>query len=312
MKRYYKYLGFVILILIIWKIDIHRLIQIIGTLKIDILIVVLLLNLPAIFIKSLRWRYILKLQSIRYSLSQTFVSYLSGLFVGIVTPGRLGEAIKIFYLKEDRGIPLSKGLSGVLADRLFDLCFLILFGILGSWHLRIFGQLNQLAMISISLTIVAIFIYFISKNRFKDFIVPFFRKKFGGLVISLEQFFIGFKDLARPMIILPGFLTVISYLIYFIQCHLMLLSLNIKIDFLITVFLMSLINLVSLVPISILGIGTREASMIYLFALINIPKEEAIAFSSIIFAIFYVFGGFFGYGGWVLRNKISLAKVDNE
>ncbi|MBI4620199.1 MAG: flippase-like domain-containing protein [Desulfobacterales bacterium] len=312
MKRYYKYLGFVILILIIWKIDFHRLTQIMGTLEIDILIVVLLLNLPVLFIKSLRWRYILKLQSISYSLSQTFISYLSGLFVGIVTPGRLGEAIKIFYLKEDQGIPLSKGLSGVLADRLFDLCFLILFGILGIWYLRIFGQLNQLTMIFIFLAIVAIFIYLISKNRFKDFIVSFFGQKFDGLIISLEQFLTGFKDLARPKIILPGFLTVLSYIVYFIQCHLILLSLSIKIDFLMTVFLMSLINLASLVPISILGIGTREAAMIYLFALINIPKEEAIAFSSVIFAVFYVFGGFFGYGGWILRNKISLAKVDNE
>lgn len=283
-----------------------------GTLEIDILIVVLLLNLPVLFIKSLRWRYILKLQSISYSLSQTFISYLSGLFVGIVTPGRLGEAIKIFYLKEDQGIPLSKGLSGVLADRLFDLCFLILFGILGIWYLRIFGQLNQLTMIFIFLAIVAIFIYLISKNRFKDFIVSFFGQKFDGLIISLEQFLTGFKDLARPKIILPGFLTVLSYIVYFIQCHLILLSLSIKIDFLMTVFLMSLINLASLVPISILGIGTREAAMIYLFALINIPKEEAIAFSSVIFAVFYVFGGFFGYGGWILRNKISLAKVDNE
>lgn len=300
------------MILIIRKFDFYRLVQILATLKINFLLIAIILNLPVLFIKSSRWRYILKLQSIRYSPTQTFVSYLSGLFVGIVTPGRLGESIKAFYLREDQGVPFSKGLTGVLADRLFDLCFLIIFGLLGFWYLRIFGQVSHLAVILISLAVVATFVYLISKNRFKDFIASFFGPKFDGLIISLEQFYAGFRDLARMEIILPVALTALSYLIYFFQCHLILLSFSIKVNFLVTIFFMSLINLVSLVPISISGIGTREAAMVYLFALNHIPKEEAIAFSFMIFTIFYVLGGIFGYGGWILRNKISLAKVNNE
>lgn len=206
------------------------------------------------------------------------------------------------------------------ADNYFDcvVCagvleyFLIIFGLLGFWYLRIFGQVSHLVVIFISLSIVGASVYLIFHNRVDSFISSFFSSKSDGLIIRLEQFYAGFKDLARMEIILPVALTALSYLIYFFQCHLILLSFSIKVNFLVTIFLMSLINLVSLVPISISGIGTREAAMVYLFALNHIPKEEAIAFSFMIFTIFYVFGGFFGYGGWIIRNKISLAKVDNE
>ena len=39
---------------------------------------------------------------------------MSSIYVGIVTPGRIGEFVKAFYLKSNKGISISKGISSVL------------------------------------------------------------------------------------------------------------------------------------------------------------------------------------------------------
>ena len=66
---------------------------------------------------------------------------MSSLYIGFVTPGRLGEFIKAVYLKSDKGISLSKGMSSVLIDRLCDLYLLIFLGLLGSVAARYTYQL---------------------------------------------------------------------------------------------------------------------------------------------------------------------------
>jgi uncharacterized membrane protein YbhN (UPF0104 family) len=38
-------------------------------------------------------------------------------------------------------------------------------------------------------------------------------------------------------------------------------------------------TLFTLIPISVAGIGTRELAMVYLFACLQLPSEEALAFS---------------------------------
>ena len=107
----------------------------------------MILNIPHLFIKSYRWNYLLKQQSINYSAVQSFLVYMSSLYVGFITPGRLGEFVKTLYLKSDKGINISKGFSSVLVDRLFDLYLLIILGFIGIWKFGILGKLSDLFII---------------------------------------------------------------------------------------------------------------------------------------------------------------------
>ena len=69
---------------------------------------------------------------------------MSSLFIGFITPGRLGEFVKTLYLKADKGISLSKGFSSVLVDRFFDLYLLIILGFIGIWQFDILGKLSNI------------------------------------------------------------------------------------------------------------------------------------------------------------------------
>ncbi|MFH1126735.1 MAG: lysylphosphatidylglycerol synthase transmembrane domain-containing protein, partial [archaeon] len=85
----------------------------------------------------------------------------------------------------------------------------------------------------------------------------------------------------RTMII-SSILTLLSWIIILIASYLIALSINIHTDIIHFIFLMPIIYIVELIPISISGIGTRDATTIILFSLINIRAESAFVFSTLI------------------------------
>ena len=59
-------------------------------------------------------------------------------------------------------------------------------------------------------------------------------------------------------------------------------------------FFMSISSIVTLLPLSFSGIGTRDAALIYLFSIISFSQETALIFSFLIFLTFHIFGGLIG------------------
>lgn len=65
------------------------------------------------------------------------------------------------------------------------------------------------------------------------------------------------------------------------------------------VLVMSITNLLTFLPVSISGIGVRDASLIVLLARFGIGQAQAVAFSLVILVIFYVGGILLGSICWV-------------
>ena len=123
--------------------------------NISYLLIAVTLNIPLFFSKSYRWYCLLKQQAIQYSVLQSCLVYMSSLYVGFITPGRLGEFTKAIYLKLDKNISLSKGMSSVIVDRLLDMYLLIILGIVGAWQFGILGRLSSISLILMVIVFVA-------------------------------------------------------------------------------------------------------------------------------------------------------------
>ena len=95
--------------------------------------------------------------------------------------------------------------------------------------------------------------------------------------------------------------TLLSTLVLFIQWYIIAKSLAIPISLFFTFAIMSISRLFSFLPISFSGIGTRDAALIFLFSLLGLDNELAVAYSLLIFIIIYLFNGFFGFVTWLLR-----------
>ncbi len=81
---------------------------------------VLLLTLFNYILRFFKWHFYLGQVGIKdYSILKSARLFLAG-FPLAVTPGKVGEALKAVWLEKETGLPVSKGISVVLAERISD------------------------------------------------------------------------------------------------------------------------------------------------------------------------------------------------
>ena len=85
------------------------------------------------------------------------------------------------------------------------------------------------------------------------------------------------------------------------RCYLLALALGLKTSFIQISFAVALGSLVTLLPISISGLGTREAAIVAYLGTAGVPAEMALSFSLLVFLTFYVAGGLMGAVAWWVK-----------
>ena len=130
--------GALLLALTMWQLDLGAIAAALKGIGFVVLAGIALGLVAFHLLKSLRWRAILGAQDISYSFGGILEMYWSGLFLSVVTPGRLGDLVRVAYLKED-GIAIGRAAVGVVVDRLLDLGAIGLLA-LGSWAHLVWGR----------------------------------------------------------------------------------------------------------------------------------------------------------------------------
>ncbi len=81
-------------------------------------------------VRFCRWQYYLRVLGIAVPAGDSLLVFLAG-FALTVTPGKLGEAVKAFLLRESHRIPIARTAPIVIAERLTDLLALLLLATVG-------------------------------------------------------------------------------------------------------------------------------------------------------------------------------------
>ena len=306
MKKYTRFIGLLVLLLILYLIDLKELLIRLSDINLFFLFLSIILNIPHLFFKSLRWNLLLSEQDIFYSKTESFLIYMSSLYIGFLTPGRLGEFVKVLYLRNDKKISIGAGFSSVLTDRLFDLYLLIILGFIGVWQFDILGQLST-PFIFLTVLIILSPLIILNENLIHKIIGILFKfavlkKISGNIKDNSKAFFNGINQLISSKLLISAILTCFGYLTFFLQSYLILLSMNLSLSFLTIILFMSISNLISFIPISISGLGTRDATLIYLFSIMNLIPEYAVAYSMLVFLTFFISGGIMGAVAWLIKH----------
>ncbi|MEM0360272.1 MAG: lysylphosphatidylglycerol synthase transmembrane domain-containing protein [Candidatus Diapherotrites archaeon] len=294
MKKQIAFIGILLLITIILFIDTSKLLETLAKTNLFLFFSATLLSLPAVFFRSLKWHLMLKKQGHDFPLKKIFKYYFIGIGLGSFTPGRIGDFAKaIFVNKKIKSLPVS--FSSVLVDRLIDLSVLVGLGI---FSLCIFLWIYQTTIISITVIIAMVvglascFYLLFNKRLLKKALKPFYRilvpEKFKEKLSSgFDSFMDSVQALLknRSLLAIAVFLSLASWLFEVFAEYLLALSLGIELPVSFVFLAVSLATLISLLPLSISGIGTRDALIIALFSLRSIPAESAVAFSFLV--LFY-------------------------
>ena len=102
-------------------------------------------------------------------------------------------------------------------------------------------------------------------------------------------------------LLLPLLVTVIAYALFYLQCYLAALALRLPLSYPYAAFCVSLASLLALLPISISGLGVRDATFIALLLPLGVTAEMAVSYSVLILLVFNVFGGAWGAIAWLTK-----------
>ena len=296
-----RLIGLSIFIFILTKIDFQKIKDIIPSIRLPFLLAAVIFALFPVAIKAYRWHILLKSQQINYSFKNAFIAYLSSVFAGTITPGKLGELIKVFYIRKAADISFGKAFSSVIIDRILDLFFLLLFSLIGILYFYTYREHIAISVILIS-SCMLIMIFLLHKNL-RNLIVNLLLKLTikrykTEMKIQTEEFLEGLEIVNRIQFLSPIFWTLIAYLMYFFNCFLISKSLNMPVSFIYLSFCMSITVTLVLLPVSIAGIGVRDASLIFLLWQVGISKEIALTYSFLFLVFINITAGLAGLFAW--------------
>ena len=312
LKSVVRLLGFVVLAGILYFIDFRKLSESLLGIHIGSLLLSLVVVLPLYLIKSARWYFLLKTQGIRYSYWNSLLAWSSANFIAFITPGRIGEVARAFYLKKDTNIPITATLPTVFLDRLFDVYFLLAVAAAGFFRFSMLDRFQAVSWISIS--VIVFLPWLLLKKKFSITLLggllrlPGLRRFEARILSSAEHFFEEMKKLLNIRLLFGAALTACAYLALFGTCYVLVQAADIPIDFVTISVFTAVANVLSFVPISVSGVGTREASLIFLFSLVGLSAEAAVLYSTLFFFNFYLVGGLIGYACFLIK-PIDIASV---
>jgi uncharacterized protein (TIRG00374 family) len=198
---------------------------------------------------------------------------------GLITPGRLGELSRVGYVAAN-GCSLGQATAVVLAERAFDLSLLLLSGGIGLAYLSLSESriLWLLGMISGSLLLLW------GCTRWSQSLLA---------VVTAGLDTLQGRKWARVLRLFVGeintvmarageglfWYSVANLSMNFLQIFFLARAFAFEADVLVVIFSSAIAALVSLLPISVGGLGTREATYIAVMAGEGVAREEALLFS---------------------------------
>ena len=248
---------------------------------------ILLCFLIMVYLKGIRWSFLLKMQGHRYSVWNCFLIYMASLFWGNVTPGRAGDFMKVLYLKRDLNLSIGTGMPSILVDRIFDLYLLLILGCLGFLVYPMPVDPNMVRLVWIFFGILVFASALVFNRRIGEVLIKAAFEKILGARLkekanqNFEDFHKGMEAYYSPALLVPVLLSLASYVVSFSGCLLIAESMGLHFSIFYVAFCISIVNIVSL--LTLLGMGTREWALKFLFALNGLTDAQAGVFDALLF-----------------------------
>lgn len=285
-KKFLPIIGIALFVYILVKLDFR---EIFGQiLEVNKFYLLLALALTGIFLmtQTLKWHFLARKQKIKVPFLESFKINLMADFYGLVTPGKLGSVMRADYLKKYANV--GKGFSNFVIDKIFDLCSLLFLAIfLG---LIVLGEKISSVIWILALAfavLILLFLIFYKKERSKIILRLFYRKfvpnRFKEKAKTIFNSF--YEDLPKKGALAQIFaLNLFAWIVNYFVAYVIAMSLGIEIKFIYLLAIYPIATLVAQIPITISGLGTREATLIWLFGIFGV--EAVKVFSMSLLAIF--------------------------
>lgn len=244
------------------KIDFYSVVEVLSHANPFYLLIALLLLSIIILIGIKRWQIILNAMDYPIPYRKCFTVVMGALPLTSITPSKSGDVIKAYYLKDE--IPISKTIGSVLTERVFDIFTLVFFSLIG----MIFCQKFEYAGIALIALLGIAAIFFIPHVHLNVLKEDSWTNKFHNIILSMKTLTKDKKAFSSVMLysFSNWFLSIIQTLIFFY-------AIGVKIPLLFTLANIPIAIFIGFIPVTLGGMGTRDAAIIFLFSGYATPSE---------------------------------------
>jgi len=242
------------------------------------------INLALLVIKSWRWREIMKLQSIDYGLAPSMRAYTIASAVASWTPGRLGDFTKAVNVSRDCGVSFGRAASSVIADRLLDAFALTLVAAAGAGFLLgpVAGTVTW-CLVALAGVIAWTLYRWAGTTGSVKASAALGRVGLSRAGRELGDAIAGLEQMTQPSGRVPALVAVVttiaSTLLTFLQGYLVAVSLGVPTPFAQLAAGLAGASIASLLPLTISGIGIREATLAFYLGPSGISLGQVVSFS---------------------------------
>ncbi|TPV95162.1 MAG: flippase-like domain-containing protein [Myxococcales bacterium FL481] len=301
--------GPVILLLLFLTTDVTALREAFTGVRLDIAIWGYLVVPLTVVIRTWRWQLLLGPVHRPAGFTPLLRVYAYAIFIGVVTPGRLGEFVKTVHVKR-WGAPTSVAFVKVLVDRLFDVACLMAtaligIGIVGFKGLQLEGFAWAVGGIAVAGVVVVVFVFrdIARRGPFSQRAAMMLPSRFRRPLLELrdEMLETSLRERLRVHGGATGLTLAVWGITYWAQ-YCLALAIGLELTYVQVAGVSALSSLVTLVPITVLGAGTRDAAIVGLLATLGHARADALALSTLFLSLIVWLGVICAPAAWIGRH----------
>jgi len=268
--------------------DLHRISSILREVRWTPLVLSLVLFFGVVVTKAWRWRRLIDALGMPTpSFGRATTLFLIGQFAGAATPGQSGDFVRAWYLRE-QGSALSTALFSILFDRLLDFLLLALISLAGlAAFLDVFPPaVRPVILVSttgFALAMLIVVPALMARRSRRALLERMRRLMPASFAERLErwQALLDSLEIHPPLVIALLGATVAATIVVMVRIWLLFRALDVIVPPTLLVASAALISILQTLPVSIAGVGVRDAVLVAALARHGYPAERALALSAL-------------------------------
>jgi glycosyltransferase 2 family protein len=252
-----------------------------------LLIIAFTMHLMGFTISAFRWRLLLRSRGSDASIRFLVESYIVGMFFNNFLPSTIGGDVYRTYDSWRLGQSKSSALAVVFVDRFLGLMALVLFALLAMLNANQLTESIPSLSLWLGLGMVGMvgFIWLLfAPPRWLPGYVANLKLPFGNKIRTILESFLAFQG--QPGVLLKALLlSILLQINVIVHYYLIAQSLSLPVPFLGFFLIIPLATIITMLPISVNGIGVRENVYIFFFAPFAVSAPEAVAFAWIAYGM---------------------------
>jgi len=241
--------------------------------------VILLLSFVNYVLRFYKWDYYLSLIKVKLNKIDSFYIFMSGLVMS-VTPGKLGEFLKAYLVKEKTEIPMSKTSPVIIVERLTDSIAFILISLIGAYIFE-YGMVITLIITAVIITLIIL----LTSPKLLILVLHNLEKssKLRKYIVKIENAYKSIQVLLKPSVLFS--MTLVSVVAWFAEClgyYFILRNFGIEINLMWASFSYAFANIVGTVSMLPGGLGITEGSLTFLLIEKGVSKATSVTTTFIV------------------------------